>query len=51
MVTTVPSRSFVPTDLRLTDFALIQPLYQELRDRSINSEKELEIHQHELPYR
>lgn len=41
MVATVPKRSFVPTDLRVTDFAQIEPLYQQLLDRTINSPDEL----------
>src|SRR6266545_56709 len=41
MVATVPARSFVPRDLKVTDFSSLEPLYRELLDRPIGSRQEL----------
>ena len=42
MRTTVPSRSFVPVDLKIADVARLLPLYEELSQRPLNSAAEAE---------
>ena len=41
MVATAPARTFVPKDLKVIDFATVEPLYRELLDRAIDSPAEL----------
>jgi oligoendopeptidase F len=42
MVATAPARTFVPKDLVVNSFADVEPLYQELLKRAVNSRTELE---------
>src|SRR5438128_994589 len=42
MVATAPRRKFVPQDLKVTDFSVVEPLYLALLERPINSAGELE---------